>query len=182
MWLFKKNIIIAGACGVVTLLYVTLCVIYWIKYLRLVSKAKQNRNTLTFFVKIRHLILCNSIFSICLLVLLLDVPYSILVLILEIITLPFKDIIHELLHTLLLYLLLFCIFIKFYLLYYNMQLSLAKSNLAWQTKINANVTDWYIQNCKRWGNPGWIIKICSIPYVLIIVCINIVTIEDSKLG
>lgn len=61
-----------------------------------------------------------------------------------------------------------CICLKFYLLYYYERLNLAVVNQAWQKEINVGITDWYISNSQRWGNPIWLIKVSIIPYLFVV--------------
>ena len=76
--------------------------------------------------------------------------------------------IFELIHSICWFSLFICICIKFYLLYYYEKLNLSIINQAWQREINVGITDWFISNSQKFGNPIWLIKISIIPYVFLI--------------
>ena len=178
------ELILVGVVSFIWLLYVPFCICYWYAFSILHKRSRFNRKLAT-FLKVRHASLIHCITASCFLTMIIEIPYVVLVDFVQLIPNwphskdPENDLIFELLHAMLFYVLVFFMFVKFYLLYYNMKLTLAKTNLAWQMKINAHVTDWYIENTERWGNPVWLTKMSIIPYLIVI---SFVVINDWLLG
>ena len=175
-----SELILLAILGGIWIIYVPICLYYWYKFALLHKHSKFGRQ-LALFLKVRHANLIHCITAACFLTMVIEIPYMVLANVFDLIPdLPFStssdrenDPIFELLHATLFYMLLYFMFVKFYLLYYNRKLSLAKTNLAWQMKINEKVTDWYIENTKRWGNPIWLTKISILPYLFTVALVVI---------
>eukprot|EP01084_Bolivina_argentea_P251583 421994_1 len=56
--------------------------------------------------------------------------------------------------------------IKVYNLYFQQQYNISIANMAWKKDINPQNVDWHVNNVHTWGNTIWLLKICSIPYIL----------------
>eukprot|EP01084_Bolivina_argentea_P251584 421995_1 len=56
--------------------------------------------------------------------------------------------------------------IKVYNLYYEQQYNISIADMAWKKDINPQNVDWHVTNKNTWGNTIWLLKICSIPYIV----------------
>lgn len=137
-----------------------------LQYFRLITQKKKNK-----FITMRHPLLVYLINCICAFVILVERPLLACIFVFNLFKLPVWLI--ELFYALSWFPLFICLSFKTYLLYYNQQLSLSIMNQAWQKEINMGVTDWYIANHNSWGNPIWLIKVFSIPFILGVAAIDI---------